>query len=264
MANPRHSSALRPVAARSRRSRISSPLGRPVTGSTSRCLRICCWLTVSRRSRRRRCHRAAASRPTKPSAMQDGERRNPVHGRGRGSCRIPVQPSDDAAVAIEQRLHLAIAARQIIVESQPLEPGSLLQDPQDPRVLAGEVGSDRLQRLDRPPQSLAMPGLGTIIGLPRDDKTKAQAGDRRGNENERKRYDDTQDGGFAAARGPRVMGSGIGAQLCRGQPSIRPSDHRRRRGITGRGRVLNIGQHKLRPHATETKQCPPWLKRDGE
>ena len=80
-----------------------------------------------------------------------GKRRNPVHGRGRGSFRIPVQPPDDASVAIEQGLHLAIADGQIIVEPKPLEPGSLLQNPDDPRVVARQVGSDRLQRLDRPP-----------------------------------------------------------------------------------------------------------------
>jgi hypothetical protein len=161
---------------------------------------------------------------------QGSKRRNPVHGRGCGPFRSPVQPPDDTALAIEQGLHLAIAVGRNIVESQPPEPGSLLQDPDEPRVIAGQVRSDRLQGLDCPSQSLAMPGFGTIISLPRHFETEAEADDRRSDQDDRERHDDAQDGGYAARRRHRAkgnkgnmgnMGRWIRPGLGREQPPIR-------------------------------------------
>ena len=160
---------------------------------------------------------------------QDRKRRDPVHGRGRGTLRAPVQPADDAAIAIEQGLYLAIAVGQTVVEPQAFEPGGLLQDSHEPRVVAGKIGGDRLQRLDRPAQCLPMPVLDTVIGLPRHHETQAQAGDRDRNQDDRERDHDAQDGELPARRRAGRERIPDGEWICgprRRQPSIRPG-HRR-------------------------------------
>ena len=99
-------------------------------------------------------------------------------------------------------MHFAIARRQIIVEPQALEPGSLLQNPDNPRIIARQVGSNRLQGLDRPAQGLAMAGLRMIIGPPRHHEAEAEARDRHSHQDDGERGDDALNRGSRAGRRP--------------------------------------------------------------
>ena len=146
-----------------------------------------------------------------------GETPKPVHRVNERTVAHPTEPADDAAAAVDQRLHLASAlARRVGIEPQTLEAGAPLDEAKlriaDPVDIAGH----RVKLLDRLAQRHLPLDLQTAVVNLGDGKADAGANDHgacKHHQEERGDADDSR--AFAVARGRNH-------RLARRPPACRP------------------------------------------
>ena len=132
-----------------------------------------------------------------------------------------------AADACRRREHLLAQPR---AQRQPLDDeAGIGHAAGDGEGTVGEIGGDRLQRLDGTAQRLAMPGLGAVVGLARQHEDERKAGHGRGDQGDRERDHDAQDGGRASCRRGRLRQLGEVGPQARRSAGRAPIRNRRRR-----------------------------------
>jgi len=153
-------------------------------------------------------------KPGEAKRNEPGDREDVVHHRGRRPFRLPAEPADDAAVAVEQGMDLAFAADRLSLELQSLEAGGALEHVDELGLDAREIGGDRLQRLDCPGQCLAVLSLEVVVGLPRQHVAEPGADQDHRHDQEGERRDQAQHHRLAAggAGGPLRVLARPGAQ----------------------------------------------------
>ena len=213
-----------PPGARSNTSKKWLWFGRPVSTSSNSSRWTRCSLLASDRPRRLSCHIASAANHDEPDRDQRRRTAAADHHRGRRPLRLPTEPADDPPVAVEHRLHDAVASHGLGFEPQVLRVRSAAP------ARATNCGSDferlgktALQRFDRAAQRLPMLGLEPLVGLPRQRGADPGADDAGDDQNERQRRDHAQHRGLApapcapgaAGAGPTMPGTSAAAGLRR-------------------------------------------------
>ena len=136
-------------------------------------------------------------------ADRRGKTPKPVHRVNERTVAHPTEPADDAAAAVDHRLHLASAlARRVGIEPQALEAGATLDETKlriaDPVDIAGH----RAKLLDRLAQRHLPLDLQTAVVNLGDGKADAGANDHGACEHHQQERGDADDSrAFAVARG---------------------------------------------------------------
>ena len=155
----------RPASTPSISSIILRWLGRPVSMSSWASVQASCSLAPRSRTARRTCQSAMPAKPTRKIAGHRQQRLELAERIAHRAVRLPGEPADDAALAVQHRLDLAVAVDRLGLEAQVLQPCGALHALDVAGVERGEVGAGVADVLDgaeqrrAPLQPLAVVGL---------------------------------------------------------------------------------------------------------